>query len=826
MPKIIIDNRHIQVPAGTKIIEAAEQLGIMIPRFCYHPALGSVGACRVCAVAFVEGPLQGVQMSCMVNAQDGMVVSTTDAEAVDFRRHVIEWLMLNHPHDCPVCDEGGHCLLQDLTVSGGHGIRRYKGRKRTHIDQPLGPFIQHEMNRCIQCYRCARYYQEFAGSRDLGVMGIGSRVYFGRSRPGTLESHFSGNLIDICPTGVYTDKPSRFLGRRWDFQRAPALCLHCALGCNLVASSRYRQVVRHEAAPNSQVNGHFICDRGRYGYDYANIDSRPRRALVNGREHGIEDALNVARQALHGGNTPQGSGAVAVIGSVRSNLETLAVVHHLCTEHQWAGPTFEWEARKAGNLANAARCLESELAVSLAAVSVADTVLVIGADPLNEAPMLSLSLRQAWRQGGYVVVIDPRPVDLPFEFEHLAAVPGDLAPWLDRLIGHCAADSKVSTQSETGASQSEGPGDIDSRLRSLAKKMCQSRRVVVVCGTDITTGVEIVKSAELVKDLRRTDIEAKLFYPMSGPNALAAGLLMEHTAGVEDVLHRIEKDTVKTLIVVENDLWRGFPDRDRMNAALDRLDYLIVLDHLASPLCERASVFIPTQTMYESGGHWINQEGRLQAAQPVMTAGEPIEITGAREHPPRVFEDRVPGGAPLPAWQVLLKLVDPDQPSQPVNLAERLEQVMQTIRPNLGLADGIKVGQRLALAGAKAAAPLTVDSDPQQGVMLLLVDRTFGTEILSSCSSAVMARSGQPQAVVHPGQAAALALRAGDHIRIDGKNASLTLPVAIDARMANGVIVIPRHTALAWQVMGATRMTLSDDRIRVIENPDQSGGDA
>jgi len=171
MPKLIIDTREIEVPAGTKVIEAAERLGILIPRFCYHPALGSVGACRMCAVAFQEGPVKGIQMSCMVEARDQMVVSSTDPGVVDFRRQIIEWLMINHPHDCPVCDAGGHCLLQDMTVSGGHGRRRYQGLKRTYRDQNLGPLVQHEMNRCIQCYRCARYYQEFAGYRDLGVLG-------------------------------------------------------------------------------------------------------------------------------------------------------------------------------------------------------------------------------------------------------------------------------------------------------------------------------------------------------------------------------------------------------------------------------------------------------------------------------------------------------------------------------------------------------------------------------------------------------------------------------------------------------------------------------
>ncbi|CAB5106661.1 NADH-ubiquinone oxidoreductase chain G (EC [Olavius algarvensis associated proteobacterium Delta 3] len=231
MPTLTIDNRQVTVSPGTKVIDAAEKLGIMIPRFCFHPALGSVGACRVCAVTILEGPIKGVQMSCMLDTMDDMVVSTTHTDAVDFRRDVIEWLMANHPHDCPVCDEGGHCLLQDMTVSGGHGIRKFPGTKRTYTDQYLGPLIQHEMNRCIQCYRCTRFYREITGYEDLGVMGIGARVYFGRFQDGTLESPFAGNLTDLCPTGVFTDKPSRYTGRRWDYERFPSVCLSCSLGC-------------------------------------------------------------------------------------------------------------------------------------------------------------------------------------------------------------------------------------------------------------------------------------------------------------------------------------------------------------------------------------------------------------------------------------------------------------------------------------------------------------------------------------------------------------------------------------------------------------------
>ena len=210
MPKLIIDHRPIEVPAGTKVIAAAEKLGIMIPRFCYHPGLGSFGACRMCAVKFLEGPVKGIEMSCMEDARDGMVVSTTDPEAVEFRKYVIEWLMMHHPLDCPVCDEGGHCLLQDETVSGGHGRRRYLGPKRTYQDQDLGAFVQHEMNRCIHCWRCRNFYQDFAGYRDYGAMQIGNRMYFGRYRgrpPG--EPLLPATSLTSAPPGCSpTNRPA------------------------------------------------------------------------------------------------------------------------------------------------------------------------------------------------------------------------------------------------------------------------------------------------------------------------------------------------------------------------------------------------------------------------------------------------------------------------------------------------------------------------------------------------------------------------------------------------------------------------------------------
>ena len=228
MATIHVDGKEYEVNGADNLLEACLSLGLDIPYFCWHPALGSVGACRQCAVKQyqnAEDTRGRLVMSCMTPASDGTFISIDDEEAKQFRESVVEWLMTNHPHDCPVCEEGGNCHLQDMTVMTGHSFRRYRFTKRTHRNQDLGPFISHEMNRCIACYRCVRYYKDYADGTDLGVYGAHDNVYFGRPEDGTLESEFSGNLVEICPTGVFTDKThSERYNRKWDMQFAPSIC--------------------------------------------------------------------------------------------------------------------------------------------------------------------------------------------------------------------------------------------------------------------------------------------------------------------------------------------------------------------------------------------------------------------------------------------------------------------------------------------------------------------------------------------------------------------------------------------------------------------------
>ncbi len=429
MPTLTIDNQKITVSEDKTILEAAEELGIIVPHFCYHKALGAVGACRMCAVNVHEGSFPGLKMACLVKVEDGMVVTTGDDRATEFRERVGEWLMMNHPHDCPVCDEGGECQLQEQTIASGHSQRRYDGPKRTYQNQDLGPFVAQEMNRCIQCYRCARTYQDYCGGRDFGVMGSRNRVFFGRFEDGELESDFSGNIVDVCPTGVLTDKTYRFKSRAWDLQEAPSVCPHCSLGCATIPGGRLRELQRVRSGENRDVNGFFICDRGRFGSAYVNHLQRPRQARRGDDPASVADALKELKRDARTMITQHGPEAVLLVGSERASLEANWLLQRFAKDLGCRVPVLSAHEPRHQAAQTVAFDLSAQLA-SLEDVRNSDCVLAVGVDPLAEAPMLAVALRQVVRNDGQVFVYDPRPVELPCDFDHQALAPKDLLDFL------------------------------------------------------------------------------------------------------------------------------------------------------------------------------------------------------------------------------------------------------------------------------------------------------------------------------------------------------------------------------------------------------------
>jgi len=621
MPKVIIDGIEYDVAPGRNMLEAALDHKLDLPYFCWHPAMGSVGACRLCAVRVYkdENDTHGkIQMACMTPAKEGTRISIKDPEAAEFRRYVIEWLMVNHPHDCPVCDEGGECHLQDMTTMCGQVYRRYRFLKRTYNNQYLGPLVNHELNRCIQCYRCVRFYRDLAGGDDLDVFASKNWLYFGRQEDGVLQSEFSGNLVEVCPTGVFTDKTyDRHYARKWDLQTAPSICIHCSLGCNTIPGERYGYMRRVTARYNGDVNGYFLCDRGRYGYEFANSNSRIWECSVGKGDERTNiswsGAVNHAREALkkaHG---------VIGIGSPRASIESNFALKWLVGSANFS-TGFSAVEQEGAELA--LRILREGPArtPSLGEVEGADVVVILGADPTNEAPMLDFAIRQAMRKAPLDIA---RKLKIPTWDANAVATAlqnamGKLyiaAPWAIKLQG-IAFESILATppmtidlaHQITAAIKRKSTGD--NLATRAAADLLDARQPLIV--TSVSAGVEALKAAaNIAWTLCEQGKDCWLSIIMPEANTMGSAMLRGMT--IEDAFYRIESGEANTIIVLENDLARRI-GTGRFDLAIQNIKRIIALDCIETQTTttRKAEVVIGVPSFFEADGTFINNEGRAQ----------------------------------------------------------------------------------------------------------------------------------------------------------------------------------------------------------------------
>ncbi|WLG37510.1 NADH-quinone oxidoreductase subunit NuoG [Pseudomonas rhodesiae] len=624
MATIHVDGKALEVDGADNLLQACLSLGLDIPYFCWHPALGSVGACRQCAVKQYtdENDTRGrIVMSCMTPATDNTWISIDDEESKAFRASVVEWLMTNHPHDCPVCEEGGHCHLQDMTVMTGHNERRYRFTKRTHQNQDLGPFISHEMNRCIACYRCVRFYKDYAGGTDLGVFGAHDNVYFGRVEDGVLESEFSGNLTEVCPTGVFTDKThSERYNRKWDMQFAPSICHGCSSGCNISPGERYGELRRIENRFNGSVNQYFLCDRGRFGYGYVNREDRPRQPLLaGGAKLSTDEALDKAADLLRGRT-------IVGIGSPRASLESNYALRELVgAEHFYSGI-------EAGELERIRLVLQvlndSPLPVpNMRDIEDHDAIFVLGEDLTQTAARIALSLRQSVK-GKAEEMADAMRVQ----------------PWLDaavKNIGQHAlnplfiaslAETKLDDIAEecvhaapddlarlgfavAHALDASAPAvdGLDAEAVELAQRIADAllaaKRPLIIAGTSLGSKALIEAAANIAKALKLRDKNGSISLVV--PEANSLGLAMLGGESVDAALQAVIDGNADAIVVLENDLYTR-TDAAKVDAALNAAKVLIVADHQKTATSDRADLVLPAATFAEGDGTLVSQEGRAQ----------------------------------------------------------------------------------------------------------------------------------------------------------------------------------------------------------------------
>ena len=637
MVTIYVDNQPYSVEDGQNLLHVCLSLGFNLPYFCWHPALGSVGACRQCAVKQFkdEKDLNGrLVMACMTPATGNTRISIEDPEAITFRAAVIEWLMANHPHDCPICDEGGECHLQDMTVMTGHAYRRFRFPKRTFRNQYLGPFINHEMNRCIECYRCVRFYRDYAGGRDLDVFAAHNHVYFGRSEDGTLENEFSGNLVEVCPTGVFTDKTlKQHYTRKWDLQTAPSICVHCGLGCNTIPGERYAKLRRIYNRYNGEVNGYFLCDRGRYGYEFVNSDLRIRRPLVR-NQGSLEPAardeiIQYLKPLLSDGSRVIG------IGSPRASLEANFALRSLVGPERFYSGMSERETQL---VMTALKILMEGPAPSpsLHEAEFADAVLVLGEDVTNTAPRLALALRQAvlrkpleiaarlkipeWddvavrgamqEEKGPLFIATTSSTKLDdVATETYQAAPDDLA-----RLGFAVAHS-LDTYAPSVDNLSD---ELRSFAERVARALTAADRPLIVSGTGSGSTELLQAAANVAWALCRNGRAAQLCLTLSECNSLGAALIGGNS--FKDACEKLKEKSAETVIILENDLYRR-AEPDVVDAMLKAAGHIVVIDHLNNATASKAEVVLPAATFSEGDGTLVSSEGRAQRFYQVLVPG-------------------------------------------------------------------------------------------------------------------------------------------------------------------------------------------------------------
>jgi NADH-quinone oxidoreductase subunit G len=635
MVTFYIDNQPYVVEAGRNLLHACLSLGFNLPYFCWHPALGSVGACRQCAVKQFkdEQDTHGkIVMACMTPATEATRISITDPEANQFRASVIEWLMMNHPHDCPVCDEGGECHLQDMTVMTGHAYREFRFPKRTFKNQDLGPFVNHEMNRCIECYRCVRFYRDYAGGRDFDVFAAHDHVYFGRHEDGTLENEFSGNLVEVCPTGVFTDKTlKKHYTRKWDLQSAPSVCVHCGLGCNTIPGERYETLRRIRNRFNLEVNGYFLCDRGRYGYEFVNSEKRIREPLFRedrrsplepiSPDYAIEKLIEFCSE----------SSAVIGIGSPRASLEANFALRTLVgPEHFFQGVS-DRETRLSSLVLSILKEGPAR-SPSLHDVEMADAVFVLGEDVTNVAPRLALALHQSVRhqpmkiaerlripewddaavreavqqQRGplFIATTDSTGLD-DIATETYRGAPNDLA-----LLGFAVAQALNSDVPKVV----NLPDDVSALANRIALALKAAERPLVISGTSCGSEAIIQSAANVAWALCGAGRSAALCFTAAECNSVGAALM--GGIGIDTAIDSMSENA--TVIVLENDLYRR-ADHTKLDAVLAAVKHLVVIDHLDSETVQKAELVLPAATFAESDGTFVNNEGRAQRCYQVLS---------------------------------------------------------------------------------------------------------------------------------------------------------------------------------------------------------------
>lgn len=748
MPTVTIDGKTITVPANTMVVEAAKPLGIHIPVFCYHPKLEPVGMCRMCLVEVgtprrgkdgqIEKDGQGnaviawmpkLQTACTTAVSDGMVVRTDSAAVTEARRAVIEFLLTSHPLDCPICDKGGECPLQDHTLAHGPGVSRFRVESKFHNEKhvPLGPLVVLDRERCIQCSRCVRFQTEVAGDPVLGFAARGRGLEIVTLDDPPFDSQFSGNTIDICPVGALTNADFRFTARVFELNDHPSVCAHCSVGCNLLIGERDHEIKRITPRENEAVNEIWLCDKGRFVHHFATANDRLVQPLVRRGGELVPtswyDALSLIGARLNQIRADFGGDSFAGIAGDRAANEDLYLFQKLFRQVAGSGNLdhrIGWSQWNAG--VELVQEYGAGLGTDLGQLGKNTTVLMLGADPEAEQPVIRLRLSASARRGAALIVANGRQTRLAESARHsvlyrygaeaeflrgLLRILSDENLWNNDFVANRieGADAfKEALASRTANDHAEGAGIPLEKLQAVARALVATENLIVLFGREFMFALAQEPALEsllaglvaLTGRLGRKDNGLIALYPHNNSTgALDMGILQDYAPGRMklpkeqwgDAKHDLLNGKPRFLYVMAAD-----PARD--HAGFRKPDFLVVQDLFLTETARRADVVLPAQSWAERDGTFTNTERRVQLFRRAIR----------------------PRGEARPDWEIIQEIANAMGAEWHY---ESSGEIMREIAERVPLYSGMDY-ERLAVTARRRASVQTVGSESVEPVQIAL----------------------------------------------------------------------------------------------------------
>jgi NADH-quinone oxidoreductase subunit G len=740
---IEIDGKKLQVPKNSMIIQAADKAGIPIPRFCYHDKLPIAANCRMCMVETEMGgkPVPKPQPACATPVMEGMKIFTQSQRALSAQRNVMEFLLINHPLDCPICDQGGECELQDVSMGYGRSVSRFVERKRVIPDENLGPLISTDMTRCIQCTRCVRFMTEVAGSPELGGMGRGEMLEIGTYIGKTIDSELGGNIIDVCPVGALTNKVFRFKARAWELIARESIGYHDALGSNLWMHTRRGDVLRTVPRDNESINECWLSDRDRYSHQGLYSDDRATKPMIRKDGELVEATWEDAIAFVANGLKKAGSDLGALVAPLTSSEEGYLlgkivralgsdnIDHRLRTldfSDGTAGPTFE---------------------MPLADIEKANAIVIVGSNTRHEQPLLSHRIRKAWKKGAKVYAINP--VDFDFNFLLTGKRIADVWAMADELAAFANASSGDSTVA--------ADAKVEDVHRSIAKIMTDAPSSVVIFGD---VGSQAPNASHLRAMAREFARLTKSAFNEVASGANDVGLTRANAipqSGGKNAAQMIAR-TPKGLIVYHLGT-SDVSDGKAFDKARDDAEFCVYIGAYACNSVKRtADAVLPIGLAPEISGTYINVDGTAQTT----AAGS-----------------KLPGDA-REGWRVLRAL------GAQLGLDDfgftDFSEVHATVKAQL--AEKSLVGK----GGGKPSLQRPDANRAQGSFVRIATVPIYRADAVVRRAKSLQSHplTGHAAIGLHPEDALALGLSADAHAKVSAGDAETTLPVIVTRAVPRG----------------------------------------